>query len=332
MIDDAAPRVEMNFGYHWAWTYGHLVPMAILAIAATAVIASGGPVWVGAIAAALAVWAAAGFVVMRFVVRMDELGALPSSRFAPGQARILDLGCGAGRTSVMVAQARPEARVVALDNFSADYIDGHGEANTRANLLAAGVDDRVEIQPGDMRSIPFPDASFDAVVSSAAIDHLERAHIREALAEANRVLRPDGQILLWLIVPNLWTFVAFGPLLSMHADFATRGDWRTMLDEAGFRIDAEGTARGLAWIQARRATVAATTNEAEPSRRPTIPRHAIAIAGILIVGGIALRLLGFDAPGLWAAGSGLVAFHLAAALLGVGALRSWLQRRRGRST
>ncbi|MEE8119859.1 MAG: hypothetical protein V3T39_09970, partial [Gammaproteobacteria bacterium] len=65
-------------------------------------------------------------------------------------------GC-AGRTSVIVARECPRSNVVALDNFSAGYIAGrqdgddpethsvHGEANTRANFIAAGVSDRIEI-------------------------------------------------------------------------------------------------------------------------------------------------------------------------------------------
>ena len=65
------------------------------------------------------------------------------------------------------------------------------------------------------------------------------------------MLRHDGQVLLWLIVPNLWTFIAFGPLLYFHTDYATRSDWREMLGTAGFSLEAEGTVRGLAWMLAR---------------------------------------------------------------------------------
>ncbi len=250
-----------DFGYHWFWTYGHLLPAAGLAALSAASAWLVWPAWVTLTSAALALWAFAGFLVMWRVVRMNEPAELEQADFARGGARVLDLGCGAGRTSVMIAHGRPDARVVALDDFSADYIEGHGEATTRRNLRAAGVGDRVEVRQGDMRALPFPDGSFDAVVSSAAIDHLERKDIPVALAEAHRVLREDGQILLWLIVPNLWTAIAYGPLLYLHNQSATRGGWRKMLQEAGFRIDAEGTSRGMAWIQGRRAGGPATVRE-----------------------------------------------------------------------
>jgi len=323
---------RLDFGYHALWTYGHLIPAAAFAAAAAASANLGGPGWLTFTATAASLWALAGFVVMRFVVRMNELGPLPSSEFAPGEARVLDLGCGAGRTSVIVAQGRPQSRVVALDNFSADYIDGHGEAKTRSNLRAAGVEDRVEIREGDMRRIPFPDASFDGVVSSAAIDHLERGDIEIALAETNRVLKPGGQVLLWLIVPNLWNFIAFGPLFSLHNTNATRRDWREMLAAAGFRLDAEGTARGLAWMLAIQTGDPAKIRVQDPAPRRAIPRHAFWLAGALLAAGAGLSLLGQDGAGLWTAGAGVVAIHVGAAFFGLTAIRGWLHRRPRRNT
>jgi SAM-dependent methyltransferase len=228
----------------------------------------------------------------------------------------------------MVALERPGSRVVALDDFSADYIAGHGEARTRANLRAAGVDDRVEIQRADMRRLPFPDGSFDAAVSSAAIDHLERSDIPVALAEANRVLRPGGQLLLWLVVPNVWTFIAYGPLLYFHN--ATRSDWCGMLSAAGFSIEAEGTKRGLAWMLASRTGLAARDADQVAPRR-AIPRHALWISGGLAAGGVALRALGLEATGWWIAGAGLVAIHVGGAFFGLAALKGWLDRRTGDS-
>ena len=237
---------RMDFGYHWIWTYGHLVPLAAFSLVTIVSVLLNGPLWLTASAAVCALWLAAGFWVMRFVVNMNQLGSLPTRLFAQGETRVLDLGCGAGRTSIMVARECPRLNVVALDNFSAGYIasrqDGddpetysvHGEANTRANFIAAGVSDRIEITSGDMRQLPFADADFDGVVSSTAIDHLDRADIPVDLAEANRVLKEQGQILLWLAVPNLWSFIAFGPLFALHGTNADLGDWRGMLDEAGF--------------------------------------------------------------------------------------------------
>ena len=77
----------------------------------------------------------------------------------------------------MVLESRPGATLVALDLFAKSFEEhfGHSESPQQrllANLKAAGVDQRTTIETGDMRNLPFERASFDAVVSAYAIDHL----------------------------------------------------------------------------------------------------------------------------------------------------------------
>jgi SAM-dependent methyltransferase len=241
----------LDFGYGHLWTHGHLgLALAFLAGSA-GLSAAGGPAWAAALLLGLALWAFAAFLVVRFLFRMNEPLRLPTPDFLRGgSGRVLDLGCGSGRTSIMVATARPAASVVALDDFSAEYISGHGEARLARNLEAAGVRDRVHIERGDMRALPFDEARFDAAVSSYAIDHLgeEAPH---ALAEAARVVRPGGELLLMLIVPNTWMALSFGPLVWLRG-FPGRAGWRERLEAAGFGDLEEGSAGGGAWFLARR--------------------------------------------------------------------------------
>ena len=49
-----------------------------------------------------------------------------------------------------------------------------GQERLLSNLKAAGVEQRATIQTGDMRKLPFEAATFDAVVSTYAVDHLGR--------------------------------------------------------------------------------------------------------------------------------------------------------------
>jgi ubiquinone/menaquinone biosynthesis C-methylase UbiE len=66
-----------------------------------------------------------------------------------------------------------------------------------ANDAAEGVSDRVEIQNGDMRKMPFADASFDAVIASLSIHNIYSAEERhKALCEIARVLAPGGKVAL----------------------------------------------------------------------------------------------------------------------------------------
>ena len=52
---------------------------------------------------------------------------------------------------------------------------------------------RIDVQNADIRELPFPDASFDVVVSSLVIHNISAAKERErALAEIRRVLKSGG--------------------------------------------------------------------------------------------------------------------------------------------
>ena len=98
--------------------------------------------------------------------------------------RVLDLGSGDGRLLALVKLARPDADAVALD-FSETML---GRLRTRF----AG-DDRVRVAEHDL-SGPLPAAlgTFDAVVSSFAIHHVEHPRKRALYQEVFHLLRPGG--------------------------------------------------------------------------------------------------------------------------------------------
>jgi SAM-dependent methyltransferase len=241
---------RLDFGYSYWWMNGHLLLGCILIAAATALAVVGQPVWVVALPCIPGGWALIAAVLMRFVFRSHLPLTLPTERFLPGDfGTVLDLGCGSGRTSIMVGQYRPGARITALDNFSATYIDEHGEGRLSRNLTIAAVADRVTFQRGDMLELPFENASFDAAVSSYALDHLGR-DIPRALAEAHRVLRPGGQLLLMVILPDGAMNVVFPGVVALG--FHSRRAWRRLLADAGFELEHEGAAPGQGFLLARR--------------------------------------------------------------------------------
>jgi SAM-dependent methyltransferase len=236
---------QLAFGYPWWISYGHLIVVAFFLALLLLAYVRKWPMWPKLLLSVIALWSIGAFLAARFVLDINGKGTLPTENFLrSGTGRVLDLGAGTGRSSIMVLEARPQTTLVALDLFGKSYDQHFGrgaspEERLRANFRAAGVDRRASIQAADMRKLPFDAASFDAIVSAYAIDHLSREGARETLGEAARVLRPGGEFLLMVIGKDPWLQFTFGPLL-VHA--GTRGSewWTGHLQEAGFHVVEHG--------------------------------------------------------------------------------------------
>lgn len=111
--------------------------------------------------------------------------------------RVLDLGSGSGTLAILIGRLVPEARVEGLDADPA-MVDAARRKATFAGSSAT-------FHHGDATRLPFPDATFDRVVSSLFFHHLSPAAKRQAAAEIARVLRPGGELHVadWGPAPNV---------------------------------------------------------------------------------------------------------------------------------
>jgi SAM-dependent methyltransferase len=242
-----------DFGYEWPWTWGHVIVAAVFcALAALAQAMR----WrrSSTVFAVLAVWAVIGALIVNFALRFSLPVALPTEAFLPQGGRVIDLGAGSGRATVMVLRARPRSTVTAVDIFSQRYgIGGNTPERLQANVAAAGASDRLEIHTADIRELPFEPATFDGAVSVAVIDHLNREGVTKALAGVRRVLRPGGDFLLEVINPDIWIRVAF-PMFAEHGYFGQQPRpeyWRDQLNTAGFDVVEMGTPPGGLFLLGR---------------------------------------------------------------------------------
>jgi cyclopropane fatty-acyl-phospholipid synthase-like methyltransferase len=112
-----------------------------------------------------------------------------------GDERVLDMGCGRGAVLMAVARRLTSGRATGIDLWSTTDQSGNARGVTLRNAALEGVQDRVDVETGDMRKLPFPDSSFDLVVSSLAIHNITaNAERSRAIAEAWRVLKPGGRL------------------------------------------------------------------------------------------------------------------------------------------
>jgi arsenite methyltransferase len=114
-----------------------------------------------------------------------------------GDEDVLDMGCGRGAVLTAVARRLTTGRVTGVDIWSAKDQSGNARDATLLNAALEGVADRVQIETGDMRALPYPDATFDLVVSSLAIHNIRsNADRKRAIIEGFRVLKPGGRIVI----------------------------------------------------------------------------------------------------------------------------------------
>jgi len=187
--------------------YGYDAPYALLifgAVGAALAIAAAASWWARgparttawlAVYAAFALGNAASFFYTtragKFAVWNEILDALRLR----GDERALDLGCGRGAVLNMVAGRLSKGRITGIDLWSTHDQSGNSSDVTANNASLEGVADRVTIETGDMRELPFPAGTFDLVVSSLAIHNISGAAERaKAVSEAWRVLAPGGRL------------------------------------------------------------------------------------------------------------------------------------------
>jgi SAM-dependent methyltransferase len=118
-------------------------------------------------------------------------------------ARVLEVGCGPGHLSNLLAR-RNGLEVTGLD------LDPAMVERARANADRPGTGDQrwPSFLVGDAASLAFPDGSFDLVVSTLSMHHW--ADPTAGLAEIGRVLRPGGGALIWDLRPGVRPH-PFGP-------------------------------------------------------------------------------------------------------------------------
>ena len=114
-----------------------------------------------------------------------------------GCEAVLDLGCGRGLLLNAAARRLKTGKATGLDLWQAEDLTGNRPEAVLENARLEGVSDRIEVKTGDMRKIPFPDASFDVIVSNVAIHNIYDREGRErTMSEIARVLRPGGRVVI----------------------------------------------------------------------------------------------------------------------------------------
>jgi len=158
---------------------------------------------------------------------IERMGLQPNQR-------ALDLGCGTGTLTIMLKKFAPEAQIVGMD--------GDEEVLAIARTKAGQAHLDIQWDYGLAYDLPYPDNSFDVVVSSLVIHHLVSEDKVRAFREVRRILRPAGWFHILDFGPpfNLLTRIQ-GAIMRNLEEAADNFSGRilSMLKEAGFDTASE---------------------------------------------------------------------------------------------
>jgi len=144
--------------------------------------------------------------------------------------KALDLGCGTGNYTIELAKRG--ADVVGIDTSE--------EMLGCARIKAQKADIKASFKAADAMNLPFPDSSFDAVLSNGLLCFLKEPE--KALMEMHRVLKPGGRVVVGVL--NRWSPWAlfrrikglFKDTIYNKARFISPPELERMLRIAGFEI------------------------------------------------------------------------------------------------
>ncbi len=139
-----------------------------------------------------------------------------------GDEQVLDVGCGRGLllagAAKRLAALNGTGAATGIDIWSNVDMGGNSEAATRHNLELEGIANRCTLFSVGAQEMPFPDATFDVIVSNLCLHNIyDRETRRQAVEQIIRVLKPGG--------------------LAILSDYKLTGEYAEQLRQAGFHVE-----------------------------------------------------------------------------------------------
>ncbi len=155
--------------------------------------------------------------------------------------QVLDIACGTGEFERLVLNENPTQQIVGVDISEEMLAIAHQKLHNFSN---------VSFQRGSASALPFPDQSFDVVVSASAFHYFDAPLV--VMTEIKRVLKPSGKVVIldwcrdFLFCRTL--NIALKWIDPAHQQCYTQRELHNFFISSGFNIDASRKIRfGLFW-------------------------------------------------------------------------------------
>lgn len=144
------------------------------------------------------------------------------------EAKLLDLGCGAGHASFIAASQVKEVVAYDLSEQMLSVVSDAARARSIANITT---------QHGYAEVLPFNDGSFDIVISRYSAHHWH--DVGKALREVKRVLKPGGMVIFMDVmspghpVLDIWLQTVEALRDTSHVHNYSSGEFLSLFNDAG---------------------------------------------------------------------------------------------------
>lgn len=110
-----------------------------------------------------------------------------------GDEQVLDVGTGRGLMLIGAAKRLTTGQATGIDIWNKEDLSGNSVAATQRNLEIEGVANRCALVSEGAQQMPFPDASFNVIVSNLCLHNIYDKRVRhQACTEIVRLLTPGG--------------------------------------------------------------------------------------------------------------------------------------------
>ncbi len=113
-----------------------------------------------------------------------------------GKIKLLDLGCGLGRHSILFSKLGFDVTAIDLSETAVEF--------TKRRMIEENLN--FNIQKADMQELPFNDNTFDAIWSYMVISHTDSKGFKKIIDEIKRVSKKDAGIFITLCSKETWSY------------------------------------------------------------------------------------------------------------------------------
>jgi len=186
---------------------------------------------------ALFLWPGLGLAAMNIILGKEDSEDWGMDILSKIQSpRVLDIGCGTGRTAIKIAKSLPKGgHLNGIDIYNVNAISGNSLETINRNAKLEGVSDKTTFQFGSATEIPFEDNKFNIVNLSSVLHEVHDYEDKErAMKEIHRVLKPKGFLIIGEWNRYSWQLILYSGIFCMV--FQRRKYWDDLIRKHGFTI------------------------------------------------------------------------------------------------